>query len=33
MTTVAASDARAQQIGFLETRFQRVPPDPPLYLA
>ena len=32
MTTVAASDARAHQIQFLETLFQSVPPDPPVFL-
>ncbi len=32
MTTAAASDARDQQIRFLQTLFQRVPPDPPTYL-
>ena len=30
---MAASDARAQQIQFLQTLFQRVPPDPPTFLA
>ena len=32
MTTAAASDARVQQIQFLQTLFQRVPPNPPTYL-
>ncbi len=32
MNAAAASDAHDPQIQFLQTLFQRVPPDPPLYL-